>query len=190
MTSTATTPASSALTTGTWTADTVHSDVAFKVRHMAVGKAKGTFALTSATLTVGADGIASASVVAVIDAASVVTKNADRDAHVRSADFLDTDNFPTMTFASTQVKDFDGETFSLLGDLTLHGVTKAVTLETEYLGETVDAYGATRTGFSAHTSINRKDFGISIEMGFGAGNAVVADKIEISLELEFVKDAS
>ncbi len=179
-----------ALTTGTWNADVVHSDVAIKVRHMAVGKAKGNFALTSAVLTVGENGIADSAVVAVIDAASINTKNADRDAHVRSVDFLDAEKFPTIEFRSTEVRNFNGEGFTLVGDLTLHGVTKSVELETEFLGETVDAYGLTRTGFSAEVTINRKDYEITIEMGFGVGNAVVADKIEISLELEFVKDAS
>ncbi len=179
-----------ALTTGTWTADLVHSDVAIKVRHMAVGKAKGTFELTSATLTVGENGICDSSVAAVIDANSVNTKNLDRDAHIRSGDFLDVEKFPTIEFRSTEVRDFNGEGFTLVGELTLHGVTKPVEMETEFLGETVDAYGLTRTGFSAETTINRKDFGITIEMGWGAGNAVVADKVEISLELEFVKDAS
>ena len=97
MTTSVTTPTLSA---GTWAADAVHSDVSFKVRHMAVGKAKGTFALKSATLVVGANGIADASVTAEIDAASVDTKQEQRDAHVRSADFLDVENHPTLTFVS------------------------------------------------------------------------------------------
>ena len=177
------------LSAGTWSIDAVHSDVAFKVRHMAVGKAKGTFAVTSGTLTVGENGIADSVVTTVIDAASVSTKTPDRDAHVRSADFLDVEKYPTIEFTSTEIRDFDGETFTLVGDLTLHGVTNSVELEAEFLGETVDAYGSLRTGFSAHTTISRKAFGVDIEMAFGAGNAVVADKIEIAIETEFVKNA-
>ncbi len=184
------TTATATLTAGTWAADPVHSDVAIKVRHMAVGKAKGTFALTSATLTVGAAGISDSSVVAVIDAASVQTKNSDRDAHVRSADFLDVEKFPTIEFSSTAVKGFDGEEFVLVGDLTLHGVTKSVELTAEFLGETVDAFGMTRTGFSAATQINRHDFGVTIEMAFGAGDKVVGDKVDITIEIEFVKNAA
>ena len=178
------------LSTGTWTADAVHSDVSFKVRHMAVGKAKGTFELKSATLVVGENGIADASVTAVIDATSVDTKHDQRDAHVKSPDFLDVENHPVITFVSTDVKSRDGEDFVLAGNLTIRATTQPVDLAVEFLGETVDAYGGTRAGFSATTSISRKSYGVSFEAAFGAGNAVVADKVEISLELEFVKDAA
>lgn len=177
------------LTAGTWAADTVHSDVSFKVRHMAVGKAKGSFALESATLTVGEGGTIDAAVTAVIDATSVDTKNEQRDGHVKSPDFLDIANHPTLTFVSTGVKDIDGDEFVLTGDLTIRSTTQPVELAVEFLGETVDAFGGTRAGFSAKTSISRKSYGVSFEAAFGAGNAVVADKVEIDLELEFVKNA-
>jgi len=118
MTTTVTTPI---LTAGTWTADTVHSDVAFKVRHMAVGKAKGTFDLKSATLVVDENG--AHSVTAEIDAASVDTKQEQRDAHVRSADFLDVENHPVLTFVSTGVKSVDGGDFVLDGTLTIRGTS-------------------------------------------------------------------
>ena len=185
MTTSVTTPI---LTAGTWAADTVHSDVSFKVRHMAVGKAKGTFALKSATLVVDDNGVHS--VTAEIDAASVDTKQEQRDAHVRSADFLDVENHPVLTFVSTGIKSQDGDDFVLNGDLTIRGTTQPVELAVEFLGETVDAYGGTRAGFSAKTSISRKSYGVSFEAAFGAGNAVVADKVEIDLELEFVKNAA
>ncbi|GGL85883.1 YceI family protein [Nakamurella endophytica] len=175
--------------TGTWTADAVHSDVSFKVRHMAVGKARGSFTLASATLVVPETGLADATVTAEIDATSVDTKQADRDAHVRSADFLDVENHPVLTFTSTGVKDLDGDEFTLLGDLTIRGTTRPVELASEFLGATTDAYGAERLGFSAKTSISRKEFGVSFNAAFGAGNAVVADKVEIDLELEFTKSA-
>lgn len=175
--------------TGTWTGDAVHSDISFKVRHMAVGKAKGTFALESATLTVPEAGLAEASVTAVIDAASVDTKQEQRNEHVKSPDFLHVEEHPTLNFVSTGVKDLDGEEFTLVGDLTIRGTTKEVELATEFLGATTDAYGFERVGFSATTSISRKDFGVSFNAAFGAGNAVVADKVEISLELEFTKNA-
>jgi len=177
------------LTAGTWTADAVHSDVSFKVRHMAVGKARGSFALKSATLVVGENGIADASVTAEIDATSVDTKQEQRDAHVKSPDFLDIENHPVITFVSTGVKSVDGEEFVLTGDLTIRKTTQSVDLAVEYLGETVDAYGSTRAGFSASTTISRKSYGVSFEAAFGAGNAVVADKVEIALELEFVRNA-
>ena len=185
MTTSVTTPV---VTAGTWVADAVHSDVSFKVRHMAVGKAKGTFALKSATLVVDDKGVQSDT--AEIDAASVDTKQEQRDAHVRSADFLDVENHPELTFVSKSVKDVDGEEFVLVGDLSIRGTSREVELAVEYLGETVDAYGGTRAGFSAKTSISRKSYGVSFEAAFGAGNAVVADKVEIDLELEFVKNAA
>jgi len=177
-------PTTTTLAAGTWTGDPVHSDVSFKARHMAVGKVRGTFDLVSAALTVGADGIPGAQVTAVIDAASVETKSEQRNDHIKSADFLDVEKFPTIEFASTEVRDFDGESFTVVGDLTAHGVTNQVELAAEFLGQTTDAYGAERSGFSATTSISRAAFGVDIQMGFGAGNAVVGDKIEIAIELE------
>lgn len=183
------TTSTNTIAAGSWNADTVHSDVSFKVRHMAVGKARGNFELASATLTVGEDGIPGASVTAVIDATSVETKSEQRNEHVKSADFLHVEQHPTIEFTSTGVRDFDGENFILVGDLTVHGVSKPVELATEFLGATTDAYGKERAGFSATTSISRAEFGVDIQLGFGAGNAIVADKIEITLELEFVLDA-
>lgn len=175
--------------TGTWTGDAVHSDISFKVRHMAVGKAKGSFALESATLTVPEAGLAEASVTAVIDAASVDTKQEQRNEHVKSPDFLHVEEHPTLNFVSTGVKDIDGDEFVILGNLTIRGTTQPVELATEFLGATTDAYGFERVGFSATTSISRKEFGVSFNAAFGAGNSVVADKVEIALELEFTKNA-
>lgn len=183
--SVAQTPADT-LTAGTWAADTAHSSIGFQVRHMAVGKVKGSFTLKEATLTVPASGITGASVVASIDPSSIDTKNTDRDAHLKSADFLDVATYDTFSFASTAVTGFDGEDFSLVGDLTLHGQTRSVTLKAEFLGETVDAYGKTRSGFSASGSILRQDYGVTIDMAWGAGNKVVGDKIDIDIDIEFV----
>ncbi|XRQ09618.1 YceI family protein [Actinomadura welshii] len=178
------------LAAGTWAGDPVHSDVSFKVRHMGVGKVRGTFALTSAALTVGAGAETGGAVTAVIDAASVHTGNEQRDQHVRSAEFLDVEKHPTIEFVSTEVRDFDGETFTLVGELTLHGVTRTVQLKTEFLGVVTDPDGTERAGFSATTSISRAAFGVDIELGFGAGNVVVADTIEITIEIEFTADGS
>lgn len=174
------------LAVGTWNADATHTDVSFKARHMGVGKVRGSFELASGTLTVGSNGIDDSTVTAVIDVHSVETKSEQRNDHVKSADFLHAEKYPTITFASTGVRDFDGETFTLLGDLTVHGVTKPIQLATEFNGALTDAYGSERSGFSAEATISRKEFGIDIQMGFGAGNAVVSDKIDISIDIEFV----
>lgn len=185
-----TTTASTPLAAGTWVGDPIHSDISFKVRHMGVGKVRGTFALTSAALTVGGGGEAGSRVSAVIDAASVHTGNEQRDGHIRSADFLDVDKNPTIGFTSTEVRDFDGETFTLVGELTLHGVTSTVRLEAEFLGVVADPSGVDRTGFSATTTISRAVFGVDIQLGFGAGNVVVADAIEILIEIEFTAEGT
>lgn len=179
MTTTIETPT---LATGTWIADPVHSDISFRVRHMGVGRVRGTFALGSAELTVGDD----TRVTAVIDAASVRTGNEQRDRHVRSADFLDVERHPTIGFASTCVRDFAGDTFTLVGELRVHGVTRTVELRTEFLGVVADPAGGERTGFAATTTISRAAFGVDIDLAFGTGNVVVADAIEIAIDIEFV----
>lgn len=177
------------LTAGTWTVDVEHSDVWFTVRHMAVGRARGSFALNSATLYVAEGGIADSSATAEIDATSVDTKQKDRDAQVRSADFLDVEHFPTISFISTAVRDFDGDEFVLVGVLTTRGVSKQVELTVEFLGETVDAFGLTRAGFSATTAISRQAYGVVYDAAFGAGNVIVADRVEIAMDLEFTRNS-
>ncbi len=127
---------------------------------------------------------------AIIDAASLHTGNEQRDRHVRSGDFLDVERYPTIEFASTQVRDFDGESCTLVGQLTLHGVTRTVQLQTGFLGVVADPSGGERTGFSATTSISRAAFGVDIQLGFGAGNLVLADEIEIAIEIEFTASGS
>lgn len=173
--------------TGTWTVDPVHSELAFKVRHMGVGKAGGTLNLAASTLTFGAAGIADGSVTVTVDANSVETKNEQRNNHVRSDDFLDAANHPTIDFRSTGVRDFDGETFELDGELTIRGITKPITLHAEFIGAIVDATGTDRVGFAATGTINRKDFGVKFSPVFGVSNAVVSDKVELTIEAEYVR---
>lgn len=173
--------------TGTWNADTVHSELSFKVRHMGVGKAGGTIPLKEATLTFGDNGITDGSVTAVIDAVNLETKNEQRNGHVKSDDFLDVENHPTIDFQSTGIRNFDGETFELDGNLTVRGTTKPITLKAEFLGAIVDPYGASRVGFAASGILNRKDYGVKFSPVFGVGNAVVSDKVELTIESEFVK---
>jgi polyisoprenoid-binding protein YceI len=177
------------LSAGTWTAEPVHTNASFAVRHMAFGKAKGRFDLKSAILTVGQGGVADASVTAVIDATSIDTKEEQRDGLVRSPDFLDVENHPVITFVSSGVQNVVGAEFVLSGGLTIRSITQPVDLGVQYLGETVDARGGRRARFSATASISRKAYGLSFEAAFGASNAVVADKVEIALELEFGKTA-
>jgi polyisoprenoid-binding protein YceI len=171
-------------TTGTWTIDPVHSDVSFTVRHMMVSKVRGQFETFEGEVVLGENPLDS-SVSATIDLASINTKNEQRDNHIRSADFFEVEKYPTMTYRSTGVR-ADGEDFIVDGELSLHGVTRQVPLKLELNGFTPDPYGGTRVGFSASTEINRKDFGITIEMPMDGGGVVVGDKVQINLEIQAV----
>jgi polyisoprenoid-binding protein YceI len=171
---------------GTWDADAVHSEVTFVVRHMVVSKLRGRFDKFEASIRTAEDPLQS-SVKATIDAASVNTVQEQRDTHIRSADFLDADHHPSITFVSTGVRPA-GDHFQIDGNLTIRGVTKPVTLEVEVNGFGPDPYGGTRAGFSATTEINRQDFGVSYNGPIpGADNAMVlSDKVTIHIEIEAV----
>jgi polyisoprenoid-binding protein YceI len=171
---------------GTWDVDAVHSEASFVVRHMVVSKVRGRFDKFEATI-VTADDPLQSSIEATIDAGSVNTNQEQRDTHVRSADFLDVENHPVITFRSSAVRPA-GDHFALDGDLTIRGVTKPVTLELEVNGFTPDPYGGTRAGFSASTEINRPDFGVSYNGPIpGADSAMVlSDKVTLNLEIEAV----
>lgn len=180
-TSTTTTPS---LTTGTWDIDPSHSDVSFTVRHLVVTKVRGQFTRFDGRIEIADDTFSS--VTATIDLASIDTRDARRDEHLRSADFFDVTNHPTITFRSTAVRPAaDG--YLLDGELTIKGVSRPITLAVEFNGVAADPWGGTRAGFSASTEISRKDFGISFDIPVGDGPVVVGDKISIHLEIEAVK---
>ena len=169
---------------GTWTIDPAHSDVSFSVKHMMVSKVRGRFSAFEGELVTAEDPLQS-SVTATIDMASIDTNQAQRDAHIRSADFFEVETHPTMTYRSTGIRP-DGEDFLVDGELTLKGVTKPVTLTLELGGFGPDAFGGTRAGFSASTTINRRDFGVDISMPMDGGGVVVGDKITINLDIQAV----
>ncbi|MEO6501418.1 MAG: YceI family protein [Jatrophihabitantaceae bacterium] len=173
---------------GAWSIDPTHSDVSFSVRHMMVSKVKGRFGSFSGTIVTGENPTAS-SVTAEIALDSIDTNNAQRDAHIRSADFFEVEKYPTMTFASTSVE-ADGGDYLLTGDLSLKGVTKSVTLKLELNGIGPDPFGGTRAGFTATTDISRKEFGVDIDMPMDGGGVVIGDKISITLEIEAVLNAA
>jgi polyisoprenoid-binding protein YceI len=171
--------------TGTWDIDPVHSEVSFQVRHMVVSKVRGRFGTFEGAI-VTAEDPASSSVRVTIDAASLDTNNADRDAHVRSADFLDTNSFPQISFNSTGVRANGGD-YLVDGDLSIRGVTNPVTLKVEANGFTPAPRGGTRAGFSATTEINRGDFGVSFNGPIPGTDAVlVSEKVSLTLEVEAV----
>jgi polyisoprenoid-binding protein YceI len=171
---------------GTWEIDPAHSEVSFVVRHLVVSKVRGRFDRFSGTIVIKEDPGRS-SVTVTIDASSINTNEPNRDNHVRSADFLDVEKFPEITFRSTAVRS-RGSRFFVDGELTIRGATRPVTLDVEVNGFTPDLLGGTRVGFSANTEINREDFGVSYNGPIpGTDNAMVlSDKVALTLEVEAV----
>lgn len=169
---------------GTWDIDPVHTDVAFTVRHMMVSKVRGSFRTVSGTITTAEDPLDS-SVLTSIDLSSVDTGNADRDNHLRSSDFFELDKYPVMKFSSTEIRQA-GNSFELAGQLSLHGITRPVTLSLEPNGFAADPYGKTRAGFSAKGELTRSDFGMSFNMPMEGGGMVVSDKVQLAIEVEAV----
>ena len=169
---------------GTWDIDPVHSDVSFTVRHMMVSKVRGRLGTFSGEI-VTAPEFTDSSVTATVDATSVDTGNAQRDGHIRTADFFEVETHPTWSFRSTALR-ADGGDYALDGELTIKGVTRPVTFALEVNGFGPDAYGGTRAGFTATTTISRSEFGVDIDMPMDGGGVVVGDKISVELEIEAV----
>jgi polyisoprenoid-binding protein YceI len=169
---------------GTWKADPVHSEIAFSVRHLMVSKVRGRFTRYDVTIVTGGDPLAS-TVTATIDLTSVDTGNEQRDNHLRSADFLEIEKYPTMSYRSTGIRRTD-DGWVVDGELTLHGVTRQVPLAGEVNGFVPDPWGGQRAGFSATAQINRRDFGIDISVPMDGGGVALGDKVSISLEIEAV----
>ena len=175
----------SKLTPGVWNIDASHSSVAFVVRHLVVSKVRGRFDKFAGAITIAEDPLQS-KVDATIEIGSISTGDDSRDGHLRSGDFFDAEQFPTMTFATTGVR-ADGDDYVLTGDLTIKGVTKPVELELEFNGVEGDPWGGTRAGFSAETEINRKDWGLEYNMVLETGGVMVGEKVKIQLEIEAVR---
>jgi polyisoprenoid-binding protein YceI len=174
------------LSAGTWAIDPVHSSISFSVRHLVVSKVRGTFGEFSGAVVVAEDG--TPSVQAEIAVGSLSTGNEQRDAHVKSADYFDAENYPTATFTSTGVR-ADGDDYVVDGDFTLKGVTKPIALKLEFNGVNPGMGHGEVAGFEASVVLNRKDFGIDLDMPLETGGAVVGDKITINLEIEALKQA-
>jgi polyisoprenoid-binding protein YceI len=173
------------LAAGTWVADPSHTTVGFVVRHLGLSKVRGRFDGVAAHLVVG-DDLASSSVSADIEMGTVTTGNTDRDAHLASSDFFNADTNPTMTFRSTSISG-EGEEFTMIGDLTVNGVTKQVELDVEFFGTSVFPLDqSTRAGFSAIGTISRKDFGINFNAPVGADKVMISDKVTLDLDVQLV----
>lgn len=171
----------------TWKIDPVHTAVEFAVKHLMITTVKGRFNGVSGTVRTDDGDPAKGQVDVVIEAATIDTRESQRDAHLRSADFLDVETFPTLTFRSTRVLDASDGSFGLAGDLTIHGVTREVVLNVASEGRTKDPWGGERSGFAATGKIKRSDFGLTWNQALETGGFVVGDEVKISLEVELVK---
>lgn len=168
---------------GVYTIDSVHSHIGFNVRHLVAAKVRGEFTEYSGTITIG-DSAETSSVEATVSAASITTNNDMRDGHLKSADFLDLENHPNLTFKSTGIK-AKGNDYVLTGDLTIRGVTKSVDFDLEFLGTGPGgAPGVTMVGFEARAEIDRRDFNVNFEATLENGGLVVGNKITLELNIE------
>jgi polyisoprenoid-binding protein YceI len=182
-----TTTTAPASLTGTYVIDASHSRIGFVARHAMVTKVRGSFNEFEGTGHFDAENPSASTLQLTIQAASIDTRNADRDAHLKSNDFFDMEAHPEITFASTAVEQVDAENYRVTGDLTIKGVTKPVTVDFEYTGTAVDPYGNTRVGFEGTTTVNRKDWGVSWNAALDAGGVLVSDKVTLEFEVSAIR---
>jgi polyisoprenoid-binding protein YceI len=175
--------------TGTYRFDTAHSRLGFVARHAMVTKVRGAFNEFEGTATIDGADPSKSSAAVTIQVASIDTRNAQRDEHLRNNDFLDADNHPTISFTSTGVERSDGLTFDVTGDLTIRGTTKSITFPLEFTGAVTDPFGNERIGFDGSVVINRKDWGVNWNAALEAGGVLVSEKVTLEFEISAVKEA-
>jgi polyisoprenoid-binding protein YceI len=178
------------MSTTTWVIDASHSHVQFTARHMMISKTRGRFHNFTGTVQFDEQNPAASSVSVEIDTASIDTRDEKRDGHLKSPDFLDVANYPTMSFVSKRIEVVDDSHGKIYGDLTIRGVTREVVLETEYNGQALAPWGTTSAGFTASTKINRKDWGLNWNVALETGGVLVGEEISIDIELEIVKQVA
>ncbi|KIL40053.1 hypothetical protein SD70_16100 [Gordoniibacillus kamchatkensis] len=170
-----------------WAVDASHSAVEFSVKHMMIAKVKGSFHEFSAEIEADPNDLTTASIRFDIDLSSVDTRNGDRDAHLRSADFFDTEKYPKLTFDATRiVKKGDGE-YDVTGNVTLHGVTRAETFAVTFEGGGKDPWGNEKVGFSATGSLKRSDYGLTYNAVLETGGVLIGDEVKVSMDIEAAK---
>jgi polyisoprenoid-binding protein YceI len=169
-----------------WKADKTHSNVTFTVTHLMISEVTGSFKDYEVTVTSNGDDFVTASVEAVIKTASVNTDNESRDKHLRSNDFFNADSFPNMTFKSSKIEKSGDATYKIYGDLTIRDASKPVVLDAKYIGKQ-EAWGTTKMGFKATTTINRFDYGVKWDKKMDAGGFIVSNKVDVTLQMELTK---
>ncbi len=173
----------------TWILDPAHSEISFRVKHLMISNVKGVFTEFSAETSTENDDFSQASITVNINTASVNTGNADRDAHLRSADFFDAGTFPAINFTSDSLTKKDDENYKLSGELTIRGISKPISLDVEYGGLMKDPWGNVKAGFSVSGKINRKDWGLNWNAALETGGVLVSDEVRISAEVQFLKQS-
>ncbi|MBS4205374.1 YceI family protein [Lederbergia citrea] len=178
------------MTVSKWTLDNAHSNVDFSLRHMMVSKVKGSFNDFTAEIEADPNDLTTASLTFTIDVASIDTRNADRDAHLRSGDFFDVEQFPNLTFTSTNIEKQGGDKYAVTGDVSLHGVTKPETFIVTFEGVAKDPMsGAEKAGFSVDGTIKRSEYGLTWNAALETGGVLVGDDVKVSLEIQAAKEA-
>ena len=171
----------------TWTIDPTHTEAGFAVKHLMISTVRGRFGDVQGQISFDPTDLSSGSADVTINATSIDTREAQRDAHLRSADFFDVEQFPVLTFKSRSVQSLKDDSFKLIGDLTIKNVSREVVLDVENHGLQKDPWGGERAGFTARTTINRKDFGLGWNAVLEAGGVVVGEDVKITLDLELIK---
>src|SRR2546423_2933039 len=175
--------------TGEYTLDAAHSRIGFVARHAMVTKVRGSFNEFAGTATIDGDAPEKSSVQVTIQANSIDTRNAQRDGHLRSNDFLAMEEYPQITFISTGVRQVDETTFEVTGDLTIKGVTNEITIPFEFEGAAKDPFGNQRVGFEGSVTINRRDYGVTWNAALEGGGVLVSDKVTLEFEISAIKNA-
>ncbi len=173
------------LPTGTWNVDPSHSRVGFCVKYLGISNVCGEFHDFDGQFGIGEDGTATAS--GTVKAAAIDTNEGGRDGHLRSADFFDVDTYPEITFQSTSITATDEDTYEITGDLTMHGVTKPITLTADIGGSDADPYGNTRIGLAATAELSRSDYGMKFNAVLGSGNLLISDRVKLDIDIQAVK---
>ncbi len=171
-----------------WKIDPAHTEIAFKVKHLMISNVRGYFKEFDGTIMMPDDNFANASISFTANTSSVDTNNSMRDEHLRSADFFDSEKFPTLSFVSKSITSLGENNFSVVGDLTMHGVTKEVTLNTVLNGRVVDAYGNNVISFDVSGSLNRTDFGLVWNAAIETGGVVVSEEVKLEINAEFKEE--
>jgi polyisoprenoid-binding protein YceI len=178
------------MSTERWEIDTSHSSLHFSVRHLVIAKVRGGFTRWSGTVQLPDAEFSEATVAVTIDASSIETGVADRDAHLKSPDFLDVAQYPELRFVGTRVQPRSADEIDVVGDLTIRGVTREVSLRVEQHGQAKDPWGNVRAAFTATATIDRRDFGLTWNQALESGGVLVGDKVEIEAEVQAVKQAA